>query len=182
MTGGEKKEKSPLNEEPGIDKDEFTPGSMEDDLRVDRRCQELLRHFYDRLLADGLSPEEATDLANGADYFIRDFVVDFKTLNPFAEMPGIVRQFAGNWYIVNTLEPDIRQLGRHLQGIRTFFRYLHARQLVTAAYLAKIEAECDDLPFYEARIDSFWKIAGDGWLTWERECSLKEGLIPAGKG
>ena len=157
-----------------IDKDDFTLGTMEDDLRVDRLCKELLRSFYDRLLTDGLSPDEATALANGADYFIRDFVVDFKALNLFAEQPGIVRQFAGNWYIVNTLEPDIRQLARHLRGIRAFYRFLRDHELISADCLNNIEKECDDLSFYESRIDSFWEIKGDGYLVWERECTLKE--------
>lgn len=157
-----------------IDKDEFTPGSMEDDLRVDLRCKHLLQHFYNRLLEDGLSPEEATALANGADYFLRDFVVDIKGLNLFAEKTGIVRQFAGNWYIVNTLEPDIRQLARHLRGVKAFYGYLRAQELISAGYLENIERECDDLSFYERRIESFWAISGDGYFAWEGECALKE--------
>jgi hypothetical protein len=167
-------------DEPRIDKSGFTPGTLEDDLRVDRLCKELLRSFYGRLLTEGLSPEEATALANGADYFIRDFVVDFKGLNLFAENPGIVRQFAGNWYIVNTLEPDIRQLARHLSGIKAFYSFLRDQQLIPDGFLKNIAKECDDLAFYESRINSFWEIKGDGYLAWERECSLKESRTPAG--
>jgi len=177
---GKKGNESNLKREPRVDKEEFTPGTLEDDLRVDRLCKELLRSFYDRLLVDGLPPDEATALANGADYFIRDFVVDFKALNLFAEKPGIVRQFAGNWYIVNTLEPDIRQLARHLLGIKAFYRFLRDRQLISEGFLRTIENESDDLSFYESRIYSFWEIKGDGYLAWERECSLKESLTPAG--
>jgi hypothetical protein len=158
-----------------IDKDKFIPGTMEDDLRVDLHCKHLLQHFYNRLLADGLSPEEATALANGADYFLRDFVIDIKGLNLFGEKTGIVRQFAGNWYIVNTVEPDIRQLTGHLRGIKAFYRYLRDRELISTGYLENIERECDDTSFYEQRIESFWAISGDGFLAWERECSLKEG-------
>ncbi len=158
-----------------IEKNNFTPRTMEDDLRVDLQCKHLLQHFYNRLQADGLSPEEATELANGADYFIRDFVVDIKGFNLFDEKTGIVRQFAGNWYIVNTVEPDIRQLAGHLRGVKAFYRYLRDRELISAGYLENIERECDDLSFYEQRIESFWAISGDGYLAWERECSLKEG-------
>jgi hypothetical protein len=171
---------SNLETDPQIDKSGFTPGTPEDDLRIDRLCKELLRSFYDRLLTEGLSPEEATALANGADYFVRDFVVDFKALNLFAEQPGIVRQFAGNWYIINTLEPEIRQLARHLRGIKAFYRFLRDRQLIPEGFLKIIEQECDELPFYESRIDSFWEIKGDGYLAWERECSLKVGSTQAG--
>ena len=169
-----------LAAEPPIDKDAFTPGTPEDDLRVDNLCKRLLRRFYDRLLGDGLPPDEATALANGADYFIRDFVVDFKALNLFAEKSGIVRQFAGNWYIVNTLEPDIGQLARHLRGIKAFYRFLRDNELISAECLENSEKESDDLAFYESRINSFWEIKGDGYPAWERECSLKEGHIPAG--
>jgi hypothetical protein len=174
MAYDKKSGKAPA-EDMDIDKDLFTPGTMEDDLRVDLNCKRLLQQFYNRLLADGLSPEEATLFANGADYFLRDFVVDIKGLNLFAEKTGIVRQFAGNWYIVNTLDPDIRQLTRHLQGIKAFYGYLRDRELISAAYLENISKECDDLFFYERRIESFWAISGDGYPDWERECSLTEG-------
>lgn len=174
MTNEKRSETAPV-EDLAIDKDAFTPGSLEDDLRVDLLCKHLLQHFYGRLQADGLSPEEATELANSADYFLRDFLVDIKGLNLFDEKSGVVRQFAGNWYIVNTLEPDIRELARHLRGIKAFYRYLRDRELISAGYLENIERECDDLSFYEGRIESFWAISGDGYLAWERECSLKEG-------
>ena len=59
-------------------------------------------------------------LANSADYFIRDFVVSIKQRNIFEERPGLVRQFAGNWYIVSNLEPNITELSEHLEGISRF--------------------------------------------------------------
>jgi hypothetical protein len=164
-----------------IDKDAYTPVTQEDFMRVDNLCSALLLSFYEHLQTEGLSPEEATELAKGADYFIRDFVVDFKALNLFDEQPCIVRQFAANWYIYNTLEPDIRQLGGHLQGIRAFYRFLHDHRLISDGYLEKIEKECDDLAYYEGRIESFWEIEGDGYLAWEAECSLKEGNAKPGR-
>lgn len=164
-----------------IDKDAFTPLTNEDFMRVDNLCSALLLSFYEHIQTEGVSPEEATELAKGADYFIRDFVVDFKALNLFNEEPGIVRQFAGNWYIYNTLEPDIRQLGGHLRGIRAFYRFLHDQRLISAAYLAKIEKECDDIAYYDGRIESFWEIDGDGYLAWEAECSLKEANAKPGR-
>ncbi|HEY6872402.1 MAG TPA: hypothetical protein VI298_06725 [Geobacteraceae bacterium] len=157
-----------------VDKDDFRLGSLEDELRVDGLCQKLLMRFYFQLLEDGLPPDQATLLANSADYFIRDFVVAIKERNIFDERPGLVRQFAGNWYIVNTLEPNDAELSRHLEGIRAFYRFLRARGLISAEYLGLIERECDDRDYYAGRIDSFWAITGDGYLAWERECSLKE--------
>jgi hypothetical protein len=156
-----------------IDKDTFTPGTPDDDLRVDLQCKHLLQHFYNSLVTRGVSPREATAQANGADYFIRDFVVDFMGLNLFDEHPGVVRQFAGNWYIVGTIEPDIQQLAGHLGGVRAFYHYLRDHGLISAGYLQNIDKECDDIAYYEHRIESFWTISGDGYLVWERECSLK---------
>src|SRR6266702_3688550 len=101
-----------------MNKDDFRLWSLEDELRVDGLCQKLVMRFYLQLLEDGISPEQATFLASSADYFIRDFVVGIKECNIFDEREGLVRQFAGNWYIVNTLEPNDAELSRHLEGIR----------------------------------------------------------------
>jgi len=157
-----------------INKDDFRLGSLEDELRVDGLCQKLLMRFYFQLLEDGISPDQATFLASSADYFIRDFVVAIRERNIFDEHPGLVRQFAGNWYIVNTLEPNMPELSRHLEGIRAFYRFLRSRDLISAPYLGLIERECDDRDYYAGRIDSFWAITGDGYLAWERECTLKD--------
>lgn len=157
-----------------IDKREFELGGMEDDLRVDRLVKDLLYRFYFKLQEGGLSPVEASSLASGADYFLRSFVIDIKQRNIFEERPGMVRQFAGNWHIVNTLEPDIKELNGYLEGIRAFYRFLHASNLISGKYLKTVEKECDDKAYYEGRIDSFWDIKGDGYLAWERECTLKD--------
>jgi hypothetical protein len=160
--------------EPQVKKDEFSIVTRDDYLRVDNLCKGLLLRFYEYLLEKGLPPEEATTLANGADYFVRDFLVDHKGYNLFDERPGIVKQFAGNWYIVNTIEPDIQQLSRHLQGIRAFYGWLCELRLISVGYLMFLEKECGILSYYEARIEDFWKIEGDGFLEWERKCTLKD--------
>jgi hypothetical protein len=170
-----------MKEEMRINKEAFTPVALEDYLRVDNLCRELLLRFYEEIQVEGVSPQEATALASGADYFILNFLVDFKGYNLFDERPGIVRQFAGNWYIVNTLEPDIAHLGPHLRGIAAFYRFLYDHRLISAGYLQEIETECGDLAYYESRIESFWAIEDDGFLSWERECTLKEGLSGAGR-
>jgi hypothetical protein len=172
MTKKETEQSKSLNELK-IVKEDFMPGTPEDDLRVDLQCKHLLQHFYNFQVSRGVSPHEATSLANGADYFIRDFVVDFMGFNLFDEPPGIVRRFAGNWYIVGAIEPDIQQLAGHLRGIRAFYRYLRDLGLISAGYLQNIEEECADIAYYERRIESFWDIKGDGYLAWEQECSLK---------
>ncbi|MCM2356815.1 MAG: hypothetical protein NDI77_01585 [Geobacteraceae bacterium] len=165
---------SELEGELAVNKDDFELGSLEDELRVDGLCKKILMRFYFQLLEEGESPEKATLLAGSADYFVRDFVVAIKERNLFDERPGLVRQFAGNWYIVNTLEPNMAELSRHLEGIRAFYRFLQGRALVSAEHLGRIEQECADTGYYAGRIDSFWAIRGDGYLAWERECTLKE--------
>jgi len=161
-------------EETVINKDEFTIVTVDDEIRADGHCKVLLRQFYDSLLAGGMAPQEATRAANGADYYVRDFLVGYKHRSLFDERPGIVRQFAGNWYIVNTIEPDLEELAGHLRGICSFYRFLRDKGLIGTDFLAAMEQECGDGAFYEARIRSFWEIEGDGYLAWERECSLKQ--------
>jgi len=156
-----------------IDKEAFNLGTLEDELRVDQLCLELLQEFHRQLLTDGVAPLEAGGLAHGADYYIRDFLVAVKQRNIFAEEPGLVRQFAGNWYIVNTMEPDIKELAGYLEGVGAFYRFLHSRQFISAAYLLGIEQECAAMAFYVDRIEAFWAIKGDGYYAWERDCSLK---------
>ena len=156
-----------------INKRDFDLSTLDDHLRVDLLCQELLKRFYLDLLERGESPEGATGLARGADYFVRDFVVDNRGQNIFAEERGVVRQFAGNWYIVNNLDPNIEELAGHLAGVKAFYRYLNARELISGGFLEAVEKECGDVAYYAGRIESFWEIRGDGYPEWERECSLK---------
>lgn len=161
---------------------DFTLGGLEDDLRVDRLCKGLLMRFYEEQLAAGTAPEEATALAGGADYFLRDFVIDRLQANPLGEEPGLVRRFAATWYIVSTLEPDAAELGRFLDGVAVLYRFLHGHGLVSAPYLAAVEAECADRDYYAGRIESFWAISGDGYKAWERECPLTAGAEGAAHG
>lgn len=157
-----------------VDKNAFELGTLDDELRVDQLCKELLLHFYQETCAQGVDEAEATILAAGADYFVRDFVVSIKQLSIFTERPGIVRQFAGNWYIVNTLEPNDAEIRRYLRGIQAFYRFLYGHELISLQYLRAIEEECADTAYYESRIDSFWKIKGDGYGAWERECTMRD--------
>ena len=157
-----------------IDTTAFDIHSLDDEIRVDERCKELLSGYYQSLLDAGLSPAEATLLANGADYYVRDFVVGARQRNLFDEQPGIVRQFAGNWYIVNTLEPSLEVLSGYLRGVADFYGYLHRLGLITEAFAQRMAEECGDIPFYGERLDAFWEITGDGYHAWERTCSLRD--------
>lgn len=156
-----------------LTKIDFQVATLEDELRVDGLCRELLINFYNARLADGLSEHEATLLANSADYYLRDYLVGGQQLNLLDQDRGIVRKFAGNWYIVNTLEPSVEEISSHLQGIRSFYLYLLDAGVIDAAYFSDIEIDCDDIGYYRKRIDDFWNITGDGYVDWEAECSLK---------
>lgn len=157
-----------------VDKRDYVPTTLEDELRVDKLCSDLLHRFYCETMESGLTPEDATALAGAADYFIRDFVVSIKGRSIFDERPGIVSQFAGNWYIVNTMEPLEAELEGYLAGVRAFYRFLHGHQLISLKFLQAIEAECSQLQYYAGRIESFWDIKGDGYQAWEKECTLKD--------
>jgi len=161
-------------EELRVDKKEFVPETLEDELRVDKLCGELLMRFYKESVGAGLSEEAASGLAKAADYFIRDFVVSIKGRSIFEERAGIVRQFAGNWYIVNTMEPLAAEIEEYLAGIKAFYRFLHGHRLISLKFLQAIESECAQLDYYAGRVESFWDIKGDGYQAWEKACTLKD--------
>jgi len=152
---------------------DFAIATIEDEVRVDGLCRDLLMAFYRELQAEGGDPEVATELARSADYFVRDFVVGFKQWHLFDESRSPVRPFAGNWYIVNTLEPTSAELAKHLAGILAFYRFLARHELISVTFLERVEAECNDHPFYEERIRCFWEITGDGYYEWERNCPVR---------
>lgn len=154
---------------------DFEIANLEDELRVDALCRELLLTFYHERVGTGLDENDATLLANSADYFVRDFLIGARQLNPLSIGGGVVRRFAGNWYIINTLEPSIEELAVHLDGIREFYRFLAGHDAIGAAALAEIEQDCADRAFYAQRIEAFWNIAGDGYYAWEAGCTLKNG-------
>lgn len=152
---------------------DFEIATLEDELRVDALCCELLLAFYNDRVDAGLNEHDATLLANSADFFVRDYLIGARRLNLLDTAAGEVRKFAGNWYIVNTLEPDIVELDGHLRGVCEFFRYLAGNGAISAAALSEIETDCLDIAFYRKRIADFWDIQGDGYYAWEEKCSLK---------
>jgi len=153
---------------------DFDIVSLEDELRVDSLCRDFLMAFYLERLDAGLDEHEATLLANSADYFIRDYLIGFRQINILEEASGLIRGFAGNWYIVNTLEPTADEIAAHLRGIREFYHFLRRQGAIGDSFLANVDRECSDLEYYAGRIEAFWDIKGDGYYEWESECSLKQ--------
>jgi hypothetical protein len=158
-----------------LEKSLFRIMSDEDELRVDGLCRDLLKDFHRSLLDRGTPPHEAGSLAHSADYFLRDYVVSARRENILEETPGLARRFAATWYVITTLEPSLDKLAGHLRGVRALFSFLCEKGLVSPSCLAQAEEECADLDYYEKRIESFLDIENDGYIAWERECSLKPG-------
>jgi len=153
----------------------FDIKTLDDEIRVDQLCQEYLKQFYCDLVENQkLTPETASALAYGADYFLREFVIPDRLENLFALRPGRVRQFSGNWYIVRTLEPNMVELTSILRGVDAFYDFCSRQQKVTPPLRDQIRQECADLPFYEARINAFWEISGDGFSAWDQACPLRD--------
>ncbi len=162
-----------IHPEIDFEHDDFDFTTMDEELRVDERCQTLLKHFYQDLQLHGLLPQQASDLAYCVDFYLRDYVIDFCRQNVVRPQPGVVRRFAGNWYITHTLDPEAALLERSLEGIREFYGFLHKRHFISAEELAWLEDEVCQTEFYRQRIETFLAIYGDGYVTWEAECPLK---------
>jgi hypothetical protein len=162
-----------LHPEIEFEHDDFDFTTLEDELQVDVRCQSLLKQFYQHMQLAGRTPQYASDLAYAVDFYLRDYVLDFTRQNVVCPQPGIVKQFAGNWYITHTLDPEIAVLERSLEGIREFYRFLHSRHFICREELIWLECETTQTDYYRQRIESFLAIYGDGYVAWEAECPLK---------
>lgn len=154
---------------------DFDVSTLDDEIRVDQLCVRLLQAVRDQLLADNAGdPLTTGELCQGADYFLREFVIAECADNLLALPPERVRQFAGHWYIVRTLEPNPRELAVILAGIAACYRVLARNGLVEARHAEAIVTVCADLPYYAQRIDEFWAIEGDGYTRWRAACPLPE--------
>lgn len=153
----------------------FDIKTLDDEIRVDALCQEFLKLFYrDLVERRALAAEAASALAYGADYFLREFVIPDRLENLLALRPGRVRQFAGNWYIVRTLEPNMVELRSILSGVDAFYDFCLHQKRVDAALREQVRRETADLSFYQDRIQAFWEISGDGFFAWDRACPLRD--------
>lgn len=157
--------------------EDFDFETLDDELRVDGLCRQLLEQFYNHLQYSGLTPENASCLAYSVDYFVRDYLLDFLQQNILRPLPGHVRYFAANWYITRTLEPEMAVLGQHLTGIVAWYRFLRERHLIAADELVEIEQDAAQIDYYHNRIERFLALAGDGYEAWDRECPLPTGKL-----
>jgi hypothetical protein len=152
---------------------DFDFADMEEELRVDERCRSLLNRFYADLINSGVTTQHASDLAFCADFYLRDYLLDFSRQNVVRPRPGIVRYFAGNWFIIKTLDPEIAVLELHLEAIAELYRFLHRQHYISRDELEYLLAETAQTDFYRQRIESFLSIYGDGYIAWDAECPLE---------
>jgi len=152
----------------------FDIGSLDAEIRADRLCEALLRIFCQfQLKEGGLRPESAGSLARGADYLLREFIIGDRHENIFKIVPARIRQFAGNWYITKTLEPNLKELREILEGTAEFYDFLTGFGLYPADQATEIRKFCQDLSYYQQRIEDFWAISGDGYPNWDTACRIE---------
>jgi hypothetical protein len=153
-----------------FDQNDFEFDTIDEELLVDERCQQVLKQFYLFLQQQGMKAEQASDLAFSADLYLRDYLIDYGRQNIVRPQPGIVTKFAGSWYITHTLDPEFAALERHLTALSELYRFMHRQHLISACELAFVLKEAGQLEFYRQRIDSFLNLTADGFAAWDANC------------
>lgn len=158
------------NPEIEFEHDDFEFDTIDEELLVDGRCQQILKQFYLFLQQQGMTAEHSSELAFSADLYLRDYLIDFGRQNIARPQPGIVTKFAGSWYITHTLDPEFASLERHLTALCELYRFLHRRHLISADELSFLLEEAGQLEFFRQRIDSFLNLTGAGFVAWDSDC------------
>jgi len=163
----------PCNTEIEYEHEDFEFDTIEEELQVNDRCQQLLKHFYLYLQQQGMSAEHASELAFSADLYLRDYLLDFGRQNVVQPQAGIIRKFAASWFITHTLDPEMSQLEQHLTAITALYRYLRVQHFISLQELAVLETEAAQLEYYKDRIAAFLALTGDGFAAWDADCPAK---------
>lgn len=159
------------NTEVNVQPDHFCINDLNDEIRVDQLCQKLLKNFHQHLLDSGyFSPLEAGSMAAGADYFLRDYVIDSMRSNIFHITARQVRGFAGNWYVHRNLEPNMKELEVMLKGVQEFYCYCADNRWVDTTVSNEIAAICCAVDYFRERIESFHALTGDDYPGWCEQC------------
>ena len=161
--------------DPCLDRESYRIAGLDDEIRADRLCHELLRHCYLYLVeAHELPAEEASRLCYGVSYFLCEYLIPEVRISPFDLTAKEVRRFGGHWYIIRNMEPNLAELTGILEGVLAFAAFCRDRELMTGDQLTAIEGACAELDFYRDRIDSFWAIEKEGYDAWQAGCPLKD--------
>ncbi len=153
--------------------EQFDITSLDDEMRVDALCITMIRTFFSIMTQQtDLEPADIGRFCHGIDYFLREFVIAECRDNLLQLDGSHVRRFAGHWYIVKNLEPNIGELALILDGVAAFYSFLASHDLVTSEQADIIRTCCAERDFYQQRIEDFWAIEGDGFLAWRDEVPL----------
>lgn len=155
-----------------IDPLTYNIASLDDEIRVDGLCRELLKRFHQHLLAKNEEPLTAGSMAAGTDYFLRDFMIDHLRANIFDLTAQHVRYFAGNWYIISNMEPNITELETHLCGIAEFCLYCAEHGLTNPEQAEQAVSACKEIDDYQNRIETFHAIIDNGFSAWNAACPV----------
>ena len=154
-----------------FDTSSYNIETLEDEIRSDQLCRKLLQTFHQHLLQEkSIPPLEAGALAGGADFFLRDYLIDGRRKNIFRITPLLVSGFAGNWYIRSTLEPNLAELKNILKGVYLFYCYCVEKNIVSPELAENINTSCQRFDYYQERIDSFHALQGGGYSAWNQAC------------
>jgi hypothetical protein len=157
-----------------LDKKNYAIDSLDTEIKADRYCGQLLKHFHRWLLNDQHKEAlEAGRMAAGADYFLREFMIGSRRDNIFSATAEQLRQFGGNWYIINNLEPNSAELEPMLLGAAFFYRYSVEQNLCSPADAEAIDAVAHQSAYFKGRIEDFHQLKDDGYSAWDQACSLK---------
>jgi len=168
-----------LNTPPSLlDLEQLSPGSfqiasLDDEIRVDRLCVALIKTFASEMAASpDTEPVAIGRCCRGADYFLREFIVADRRENLLQLDSGQIRRFAGHWYIVRNMDPNMPELEEILNGVAVFYSFLADHGLIDRKQAKEICAACRERDLYARRIEDFWAIEGDGFLRWREEIPL----------
>lgn len=150
--------------------DDFEFDTIDEELLVDERCQQILKQFYLFLQQQGMPAEQASELAFSADLYLRDYLIDFGRQNIVRPQPGIVTKFAGSWFITHTLDPEFEMLERHLVAITELYRYMNRQHLISADELGFLLDEAGQHEYFRTRVASFLNLTGGGFAEWDAQC------------
>jgi hypothetical protein len=152
-----------------MDRAAYSLRGLDDFLRLDQECARLLEEFARWLgtpAGGSLPAGRAGVLAQAADRYLRDFVVDIKETGPDDEDPSLVRQYLGNWYVIHTLSPNHEEIDRIALALRSLYAFLEERQIAapgTARAVARILQAPD---FFHRRLEDFWELTPETIPAW----------------
>jgi hypothetical protein len=152
-------------------KEEFVLQGAADFVRLDGLCAELLLEYFRWLQTEAgrrSSAREASALAHHADRYVRDFLVDFLESGPGDEEPRRVRQYLGNWYIVQTLTPTHEEIEGIRDALERLYAFLESMELVSGAARGAFREALSDGTLYHERLEGFWALTPEQIEPWRQ--------------